>query len=239
MKKHLENQLGRIVVSLTILVLTLLPTSQSFGQQAKVIKVKGKQAIVAFPDGMAPQVGQLLNISDGSNDVSMKAPSAGSRGHQIGFLADISMVSSSTNGQSATNTSLSATNLKYGWNQGIMEYGPTGVLSYSTGGGQTSTTIGGGGFFDYNLVPNKIGNDFVWGFGGSAGISQTSVSNGFSTSTTAYDLFGGAQAKYFPFGNSIAVRADAGLDYSSSSTSPGFTSTSVGLHVKGGLSAYF
>jgi hypothetical protein len=238
MKKHLENQLCRIVVLLSISTLALLPATESLGQQAKVIKVKGKQAIVAFPEGLSPQVGQLLSISDTSTDTQIKA-GPGSRAHQIGFTADVAMVSATTNGSSTTTTSLGAQNVKYGWNDGKMEYGPLATLAYTSGNGTSGTTIGGGGFFDFNLVPNKIGNDLIWGFGGLATIQQASVNTGYSTTTTTYDIFGGAQAKWFPFGNSIAVRGDAGLDYNMQNQSPGFQTTQLGLHVKGGISAYF
>jgi hypothetical protein len=225
----------KIISLFSILIFVAINPSNAFAQKAKIIKVKGQQAIVQFPTGARPEVGQILTLDEGDEKFSPQVD-ATARQQIIGGSANLSFLNNSLNSRSTTDFGFSG---RYGWNMVQIEYGPTVVFDYSTTDSNSSRTIEAGGFFDYNLVPNKTGTVLVYGAGGELEYGQTSTTVSSSTSTnTLFHFFAGGQLKWFPIKDSIAIRGDAGFD-SSATTSTSTTVTISGLLLKGGLYIYF
>lgn len=204
-------------------------------QTAKVVKVSGKKAIVQFPDDARPRVGQTIDLSGGGGGDMGGGGGGGSRATIIGGSAALSSLSAG-GGSSTTQLEVSA---RYGWNNGTMEYGPLGALTYASSTGSSSRVIAAGGFFDYNLVENTPGNDLVYGLGAQASFASTSRTPGSAEVTgTQMSFQGGGQFKWFPLGNTVAVRGDAVYKYTSWSEG-GISGNDSGIVVLGGFYIYF
>ena len=215
----------------------------AFAQQAKVIKVKGQQAIVQFPSGSKPQVGQIIDVGGGSYDEEGGGGGGAgvgnkSRGRLLGVSGELSFLNDSTTSKSTTTISITP---KYGWNTGAMEFGPQGTISLVSGDGFSRRTLAAGGFFDFNFVPNDIGQTLIYGVGGSAEIGQesSSIGSGPDSTSTVMRLFAGGNVKWFGLSDSWALRGDAGYDYARTSPNVGSASTNSGIKVKVGIATYF
>jgi hypothetical protein len=159
----------------------------------------------------------------------------GSRATIIGGSAALSSLSAG-GGSSTTSLEVDA---RYGWNNGTMEYGPIGSLTYTSSTGSSARVIAAGGFFDFNLIPNAVGTDMVYGLGALGQFGSTSTSVGNAEVTGTQMLFqGGGQMKWFALGNTVAIRGDAVYRYISNSSGGTSTNTS-GFVVQGGLYVYF
>lgn len=221
-------------VSLTLLLVVPL---EARAQQARILKVKGQQAIVQFPPGTKPQVGQMLDVgSDATVGMNAGSAGAGARDNSIGVATELSFKNNSSSSKTTTAFSLAA---RYGWNMVDWEIGPSGLLSYRSIDGISATAFGIGGFFDYNLVPNVPGTEMVYGVGTEVSFLSSSTSTS-SVSTTVIDLFVGGFLKYFALKNTVALRGDAGLEYDRTGRSnTSTTDANTGLVIKGGLQVYF
>ena len=226
---------NKISLLAVLVALAVLP-GQARAQQAKVLKVQGKKAIVQFPDDVKPRVGQLIEVGTGSSEGSMTAGhGTGSRELIVGGSASFSSLTTSSSSTSTSTLDLSG---RYGWNKGEMEYGGLGTFYYTSTTGSSSRTIGAGGFFDYNVVPNTAGTELVYGAGDEAIYAMVSTTVGSAeTSATTLRFQGGGQMKWFPFGNTVAVRGD--LVYRFQQNGGTTSSTTSGLVALGGLYVYF
>lgn len=227
----------KILASVTIL-LGLLTTTTSFAQQAKVLKVQGRKAIVQFPEDSRPRVGQVLDLGgpvsmDGSSGMS----ATGDRSMIIGGSAILSNLTPS--GASTSGTSFGVDG-RYGWNKGIMEYGAIGGITYYTTTGASSRRLEAGGFFDYNLVPNTPGTEIVYGgaaLGKLGSLSSTAGNNEISGTLMTLEV--GGQLKWFPLGNTVAVRGDVLYRMESISDTVKAMSSGSGLVAKAGFYVYY
>ncbi|MDZ4084401.1 MAG: hypothetical protein U1E10_15765 [Bdellovibrionales bacterium] len=211
-------------------------SSDASAQQAKVVKVSGKKAIVQFPDDARPRVGQMIDLGGGGGESSSGGGGSDSRAMVIGGSAELK--NESTSGSSSSTTSLAVTG-RYGWNAGDMEYGGLGTLTYASATGSSARVLEAGGFFDYNLVANTPGTELVYGLGAEGKFGSTSATVGNAETTGSRMTFqGGGQLKWFPLGNSVAIRGDAVYRYISTS-SGGVSSNTSGLVVQGGFYIYF
>ena len=231
---------------LLIALLVLGTTSFAHAQTAKVIKVKGQQAIVQFPAGTAPQVGQQINLGGGGVADSSGAPVAGlgSRKNSIGLgVNSLSFMnrSSKSNGVT-TSTGVTGINLngRYGWNTGRMEFGPIVRLEYESADNTTTRFMGVGGFFDYNFTPNVSGQKLVYAGTGDLSFGQSGTKQGsFDSTSTVIALFLGGSIKWFGLSDSFAIRGDAGFSYDSSTPDSSNAVTNVGAVVRAGIATYF
>lgn len=226
---------NKVSLLAVLVVLAILP-GQARAQQAKVLKVQGKKAIVQFPDDVKPRVGQLIEVGTGSSEGSMTAGhGTGSRDMIVGGSASFSSLTTSS---SSTSTSALDVSGRYGLNKGEMEYGGLGTFYYSSTTGSSTRTIGAGGFFDYNVVPNTVGTELVYGAGAEAIYAMVSTTVGSAeTSATTLRFQGGGQMKWFPFGNTVAVRGDVVYRFQQNGGTT--SSTTSGLVALGGLYVYF
>jgi len=221
---------------MSLLVITV--GSIASAQEAKVIKVKGQQAIVTFPNGVKPQVGQMINLGGGAVNGEEAGVGTGSRSTTLGLTGDLSILSDSASSSTITSLSLFG---RYGWNNETMEFGPIGQIAYTSYTNYSSRTLAAGGFFDFNFVPNKSGVRMVYGVGGDArfGQSSTQIASTPESTSTVMDFFVGGNVKYFGWSDSTAIRADAGLEYDRTTPSSGSASTRTGLDVRLGLQFYY
>lgn len=224
-------------------------TQTAFAQTVRVTKVSGKKAIVVRESGPPLKVGMTLNAGGGGDEFSESDMSSGggggsgSRDRTIGGLANLSTTSSSasTGGAKNSASAVSVTAI-YGWNKKDMEYGPRFTLrrtsdKIGSAPARSSTRFGFGGFFDYNFSPNVPGKEMLYAAGATLDYFRDSASGGGS-STSTIDLFVGPALKWFPLGNSVAIRGDAGLDYARTSAN-GVTITAMTFLVRAGLQVYF
>ena len=221
------------------LTITLILAPSAFAQQAKVLKVSGRKAIVQFPDDARPKAGQMIDLGVGGVS-SMSSDSGvhkttGARSQMFGGSGEFSNL---TNSSSSVSTSTFQLEGRYGINQGEMEFGGLLAFLYRSSTGTSSRSIGPGGFFDYNLVPNRPGTELVYGGGALAqyfAVSTTTGSAEASSSTLRFEL--GGQLKWYPLGDQLAVRGDLVYRYDQNSGTTSYTTT--GFVVKGGLYFYF
>ncbi len=222
-------------ILMSLLVLSV--GSVAFAQEAKVIKVKGQQAIVTFPSGVKPQVGQTIDLGGGGVSGEEAGVGTGSSNTILGIAGELSILNNS--GSSQTTTALTF-NGRYGWNQETLEFGPIATISYSSSPGVSSRLIAGGGFFDFNFIPNKSGVRMVYGVGADAqfGQASTQISSASETTSTVMEFFVGGNVKYFGFADNVAIRGDIGLEYDRTTVSS-TTTTVTGLDARLGLSFYY
>lgn len=213
-------------------------------QEAKVLKAKGRRALIELAPGQSLQPGQIINLGSGddlsldsSSSRSPSSVSVGSREHSIGGSASLLMSSASTGTGSISYTVLNVTG-RYGWNKAKYEYGPE--FSIMNANGSSASTTGSsaysvGGFFDFNFIPNVPGKSMTYGLGGNLDIGSTSSGG---NSSSLLDLFAGGNLKWFPLGNSVALRGDVGLNYVRTSGNNA-TITDTGLLAKAGFEIYY
>jgi hypothetical protein len=234
------------------ILLTLALSLPAYAQNVRVTKVSGKKAIVVRESGPPLKVGMLLtgggdefNESDLDSNVASSgrsSKSVGPRNNTIGGSAKLASTSTSSSGggSKSTFTDIALTGF-YGWNKKTMEYGPRFTLARSSSKvgntSSSSTTFGLGAFFDYNFSPNVPGKEMLYALGATFDYLSSSTSGG-GKSTSTMDFFVGPGLKWFPLGNSVAVRGDAGLEYARSG-SGSTTTTGTTFLVRGGLQVYF
>jgi len=230
------NFLIRLMAALVLIVGVGMVQTGAEAQEARVIKVQGKKAIVQFDDGYKPKVGEILG-GGGGDSGGGGGGSSGGRDTILGGSAEFSSLSTNPGGASTSGLSLA---VRYGWNAVDMEYGPIGSFSYATASSSSSRAIGVGGFFDYNLVPNKVGNDMVYGLGAMGTYVTTTTTTGSvesNSSTMKFEL--GGQVKWFALGNSVAIRGDGVYSHEQITPASGTSTTRSGFVVRGGLYVYF
>lgn len=228
---------ARISLSTLGLATIVLFSLGANAQTAKVVKVSGKKAIVQFPDDARPRVGQTIDLGGGGGG-DMGGGGGGGGGSRATIIGGSAALSSLSAGGGSSTTQLEV-NARYGWNNGTMEYGPIGTLTYASSTGSSSRVLAAGGFFDFNLVPNTPGNDMVYGLGAQGQFGSTSTSVGNAEVTGTQMMFqGGGQMKWFALGNTVAIRGDAVYRYISNS-SGGTSTNTTGFVVQGGFYIYF
>lgn len=189
-----------------IVLFALVVTSISLASERAVIQqMKGRRAIVQFEKDIPFSVGQkiFLNSDDGAE--------YGIRKETRNFLERKNLISISsfiTTIDTKPSTTAYGISGRYGWNQQQYEFGPMASISYYKVGSisaSETTKYLFGGFFDFNLIPNKPGEDFIFGgyAEGSVGSSKVGASNKSVTIMT-----GGGFVKWFIFSPMLAVRAN-------------------------------
>lgn len=217
--------------------------SEAMAQEIRVVKVKGQQAIVDFPKGVKPVVGQTLSVGSGSMGGSS------SRDNLVAFQASMSFGEETeeiTGSDGATNeVSASLTDIalsgRFGWNKGRYEFGPLVEFGYQQEESLDTITLKLGGFFDFNINPNDGSRAFLFGPTAEAyaGYESRSLSNGASDQTgPLFGAYVGGFIKQFVMSDTVALRGDVGLQYDVADLTD-VTSTTLGVLAKGGLAVYF
>lgn len=213
---------------ISILILTLSFALPSYGQKVKVRRVKGNQAIVDIESGNL-RPGQTYELSRDLYTDGAFSPES----RRNVFSVTFSLLSAKGDGNAnTTNTSIQG-KLRYGWNHETMEFGFLGAMSY-VNDTNTTQSFRGGGFFDFNLLPNIPGEIFIYGLGAQALIGQYEANN---SSLSLMDLYGTGFVKWFPKGGTVGVRVDAGVIMQN--VSGNSSSSTTGLTVEASLIGYF
>lgn len=215
----------------SVLCLTLLSPLLCNSQTIRVDKIKDDKAIIEIIDGSV-KPGETYQLGSAGSTLGKTTP----RKNLFAISGGFSNISQSSS--SVTNTySVFSLTTKYGVNKVDYEYGGLLSIDHYSSSGVSATGFQGGGFFDYNLVPNKSSSTNVYGIGTeiSGGTVQSLVSANKAVST--YRIFGGGFLKYFPFNTSTAIRMDLGFNYRNYSESP--TITESGLMGIFGMAHYF
>lgn len=213
-----------------LLCLALSPMAEA--QSLLVKKVKGKQAIVQLQDGATLKVGQTIPVGLDEFDEMSAMPSKSSRARLMGVSASFFTGKSDP----GSNQTVLDVLFRYGWNGGKTEYGAIGILGMSDYGNGNTTSFGGGGFFDWNLNPNKAGNDMIYGGGVEASYKITNPPSG-GTSSNTITLYPSGFLKWWILGSSTALRGDIGYSYAQINS--GLKTTTSGIYAKAGFAVYF
>ncbi len=247
MKQLLNTPLNLLVMIAVMSVISLSSIGQA--DQPRIIKVKGQQAIVQFPQGTTPIVGESLSPGGSGSSDSGSHSGAGSRDHSLRMtIADLGIYTVSNGGGSRTQFDFATGSqagptyeVAYGWNLQNMEFGPVATLQYFSKTGESDRNINAGGFFDFNFVPNVIGQTFIYGVGAEVTFGQQTqtLAGGTDQTTSLLDLELLGTAKWFGLSDHFAVRGDAGFDMNRSTPPSGTATTATGLLIRASLAGYF
>jgi len=209
----MEFQLLRNLFTL-FAIISVLCASESFGQKIKVKKTRGNQSVIE--SSIPLEEGQVydLAVEPLSQNVDYKA--TGLRSRQNSFSIGGSVFSLRGDEYQRNSIALQG---RYGWNFSMLEFGAVaGFTSEDLGAGATSE-FSGGGYFDYNLVPNRDTKSLVYGVVGllTFGSRQFPAASGGGSATTL-DLNAGAFVSWFLNSSSMALRAEGFFDYQQIST---------------------
>ncbi len=217
--------------------ITLITSSFSLAAEKAVIQqMKGRRAIVQFEKDIPFSVGQkiYLNSDDGSEyGVSTVGRNPMVRKNSVSLAATFRTTETKPNP-----TNYYSISGRYGWNLERYELGPMGTYTLNKVGSSESTSMLFGGFFDFNMIPNKPGEDIIWGAYGEANFGTAKTGNVSSNLTTAT---GGGFVKWFVFSPMLAARVNIFYSYNildrASSTSTTKNYSASGLEI--GLTNYF
>lgn len=202
----------------TYLITILLIILQAATAQAEKIivkKVKGKQAIIESTSQL--EEGQTYELASDpiSDDVNFKTETLKSRSNSMTFGANLDFVRSDT-----VQSNTAELQFRYGWNFTSLEIGALLQVSSSDAGNGATTSLLGGGYFDYNMVANRGSKKIIYGPFALAGFGSTtypSSGTGGSSSVLMANL--GGFLTYFIGDTSTALRAEAYGAYQQVNTS--------------------
>jgi hypothetical protein len=236
---------------LLIALLVIGNGSLVFAEQARIIKIKGNQAIVQFPPDAKFEVGQAVEIA--GHDSSYARSNAGeAKSYTLGLsgsLTSLSLDESRSNVSPAgystlfPSTSKSSTTgslvARFGWNRSLIEFGPLLETQLGLSGWDQRKAFLAGGFFDFNFAPNNGSNTFIYGVGaegevgyltGTYTVLVNSANVDVTTSGPKYKGAGGVFVKWFAHQLPVAVRVDLQYSYDRTTenwSAPATTNTSV------------
>lgn len=221
----------RIIVLASFFIGSCL-ASLAFGQQIRVEKVKGNKAVVEF-SGTALSPGRSYSLKGTSEDGD---DGGGERSHVVGGSFDFQFYeySSSAASGSSMKDNLIGIVARFGWNFEKYEFGPIAGYTNTESYGSSFSSVKFGAFGDYNLTPNRPGENSIYGAAAEGSYTSITSSNGGSM----IGFFASGFAKWFVFGPSTALRVDLGYNYEKGSFTS-YSSTTQGFAVRGGLATYF
>lgn len=186
-------------------------------------------SVLVFSSLIATQASAQIR-SGGAQQTVM----ASYRPKTAGFVASFSSLSRSGGTSPGSATALSLEGY-FGWNHVQYEFGPKLYFSNSSGGGNTSfSTFGLGAYGDYNFVPNRVGEKFVYGLTGDLTVGSYSASNSSSSGSSVGFAFGGVGKWYFASSSTSAVRMELVYDYDKTGSV-----TTNGIVARAGFQTYF
>jgi len=217
-------------VSFLLTSLFFLGTSLH-AEEIKVIKVKGRQAIIQSQIPL--EEGQTYTIDGGA--ISQNPNYAGSFTQIRKNSLSLGLNLYSIKGDTVQENAIDFKGL-FGWNFDFFEFGP--MLSYKSldvGAGATQT-VTGGAYFDFNIERNKAPQSFLIGPTASASFGVRNFPSGGSANILGFDI--GGFLKWFLFNSSTALRFDLTYRYQKISSPTAEVAVS-GFATTGYLSFYF
>lgn len=232
LKKHENSIIMKIMPLLLFFSLISIYNSTLYAEGSiKVKKAKGKSAIIESSYPL--QVGESYNLESAPiSETPQYNFSSHSKSNSLSITGSISA-------KKADNLRENQLTLetRYGWNAIQYEYGPIFLLSMIDEGGGFNSEFHLGGFFDYNLVPNRAKDQLIFGLTTQAliGNRNSQASGGNSQILTFY---GGGFLSYFLFNTTTALRTELNVLARKISTDKSST-TVKGVQGKLLLSFYF
>ncbi len=190
--------------TLIIICLCLLAAGEVQAQKITVRKTKGLSAVI---DSSVPlDEGQSYDLQTMplSSDVNYSTAGLKSRQNSVTLGMNFSTFAADT----VQNTLLTL-QVRYGWNFSFLEFGIVGQGTYADDGGGAKTDFAAGGYFNYNLSPNRDARSFVYGPLALLTLGTTQKKGG-SANIVESNL--GGFASFFPSKGSTAFRLEAYLD---------------------------
>lgn len=218
-------------------VSTLVSLSQPVLAQTKVKvgKVKGKNMIIRMATQQDYRPGDILYLSkeppsSSSSGMPMRT-SGGPFRYSLGFDFSFSSLSTETDGGGSSDTTVMDADVRFGIVKDKMEFG--GLFTYFSQdlGGVSLTTLGLGGFGEFNL---SEGGSFVPAVGGS--LVYVSYDAG-AAATTGFRLEPYGRGKFFA-GQDVAVTGQLGYRHEMLSSDGGGDVTISGFVLSAGLTWY-
>lgn len=206
-------------------------SSTSVAQKIKVQKVKGNQAVIEISDGSL-EAGRVYELA--SSNLSELTPDANSRSYLVAL--SFSLLNTKSDAVNAENDTDIAITGKLGWNLGTFEVGPMGAFASDSSGTITTNTYKLGAFGDFNAISNSPGELFLYGVGGTGSLGQNET---LGLKKDLLDFFVGPFVKWFPTGDNVGFRVDAGYIYQRQSGGIGGDNTITGLATNVDLLVYF
>jgi len=228
MKKTLSTLLSFLAVGLVLFV--LFPNT-AHAQKFKVKKVKGRSALIE--SSVPLEEGQTYDLQSDVVSTDVNYSNLGFKSRQNSFSVGFSL--GYLKGDSVQNA-LYDIQGRYGWNFSYIEFGVVGSLNSIDRGAGATTTISGGGYFDYNLVTNRDSKNLIYGPFALATIGTIQYAAGGSANTI--DLNAGGFITYFFAQSSAALRVEAYADLQQVSASVGQTNL-TGVGSRGLITVYF
>lgn len=220
--------------SLPVLVMLMFVTEPLKAEKIKVKKVKGTQAVIETVSPL--EEGQTYElVSDPvSQDVDYKSSVLLSRRNSLTIGGQLDFLRSDNLSQNRL--SLQA---RYGWNFSTLEVGGFFEATSLDQGAGATTTMLGGGYFDYNLIPNRDPKKVIYGPFVLIGIGSTSYpsSTAGGSVSTLQTNFGGFFS-YFVGTSTTALRGEIYGTFQQVNTTAQQSSLS-GLGARGLLVFYF
>jgi hypothetical protein len=202
----------------------LLMTATSFAnERAAIQQMKGRRAVIVFENDIPFSVGQKVYLqSEDGVELGVRKDIRNHLQRKNSIQLSASLDSTNTKPDETTASSLA---VRYGLNYENFELGPLVSLS-STKASSQMNLYKFGGFFDFNFVPNRAGEDLVYGVFAEA--SSANAKTG-SISTTTTSLGGGAFIKWFVLSPVLAIRLNAYYRNDKPNNSKGTNTTGIGF----------
>jgi hypothetical protein len=221
--------------SLVIAVLALTFTYSAYADQIKVKKVKGNSAVVESDVVLEEGKTYDLVMTPVADNVDYKSNSIKVRKNSFSFGTDFEAVRSDLSQNTALNLQF-----RYGWNFANLEVGVSGLISTRDQGAGSTNSFLAGGYFDYNLVPNRDPKEMIYGpfillASGSTQYPSSSTSGG---SSTKIETNVGGFLTYFLGQSTTALRGEVFYDYQQINTTAQQNSVG-GAGLRGLLVFYF
>lgn len=162
-----------------------------------------------MPDDFTPGPGDVYVVKK-SSTTTLGISSEDSRSRMLGISFDLSFLRYKTE-DVASEVKDASTDIKYGWNQEKVEYGPLFTYNFATtssGGTDIDTkTLLLGGFFDYNFTPNTADIEGLWAIRATLGVGQLDDSTK-SKASGVNQLTVGLVYKWFGLSTTTALDLD-------------------------------
>lgn len=199
---------------MTFVAIIIVSGTDAFAQKIKIKKTRGLSAVIE--SNVPLEEGRIYELASDpvSQNIDYKGTGFRSRQNSVSFGGSISAV----RGDDYQRNYFSFQG-RYGWNFSNIEFGVlAGFNSEDLGAGATSD-FSGGGYFDYNLIPNRDPKSIVYGVVGILNFGSRQFpanSGGGSASTLGGNA--GAFLSWFLNSTSTALRAEGFFDFQQIST---------------------
>ncbi|MFN8789881.1 MAG: hypothetical protein ACK5Y2_00315 [Bdellovibrionales bacterium] len=182
-------------------------------ERATIQQIKDKRAIIRFDDSVPFSVGQEIFVHSQEGYELGILPEQRNfleRRNSIALSGNISKTTVDVEDSSDTEFTSYQVSATYGWNFKNFELGPSVLLNIYEQEGNRIDVVGLGGFFEYNLVPNVIGEDLIYGLRADYLYTSRAQSGDFSDNSSSSRLSAGGFAKWFIFSPVLAIKSTAG-----------------------------